>query len=51
MKQKLLRSKIGVYFGKEQPQPDPANLPEEEKARLLLGARLMVSWIFLMHGE
>lgn len=43
MKQKLLRSRIGAAFGGNQQQIDPANLPEEEKARLLLGSKLMVS--------
>lgn len=42
MKQKLLRTRFGAAFGSSEQKPSPMNLPEEEKARLLLGTKLLV---------
>uniref|UniRef100_A0A915IWU7 FMP27/BLTP2/Hobbit GFWDK motif-containing RBG unit domain-containing protein n=1 Tax=Romanomermis culicivorax TaxID=13658 RepID=A0A915IWU7_ROMCU len=42
MKQKLLKSRIGAAFSGSEQKLDLMNLPEEEKARMLLGTKLMV---------
>lgn len=49
MKQKLLKSRLGAAFGSsDQKPPNPMNLPEEEKARLLLGTKLLVGFFFIV---